>query len=126
MVSIQDENIVFLELTLRKIQDSALSAEIVQTGHNAAVRKAIQAWAGLRGASIKDRIRREVTTYRIENPSTDSSKPSERLLGRVLDHYLDQYCQAGQSVFGERLVVDVPMGQVSGPHGITERLKTIV
>ncbi|SVE05718.1 uncharacterized protein METZ01_LOCUS458572, partial [marine metagenome] len=43
VVSIQDENIVFLELTLRKIQDSVLSAEIVQTGHNAAVRKAIHA-----------------------------------------------------------------------------------
>ena len=125
MVSIQDENIVFLELTLRKIQDSVLSAEIVQTGHNATVRKAIHDWARLRGGAMEDRIKREVTTYRIENPKADAERPSNRLLGRVLDHYLDQYCGAGQSVFGIRLVVDVPMEQVSGPHGISERLETL-
>ena len=125
MVSIQDENIVFLELTLRKNEDSLLSAEIVQTGHNAAVRKTIHDWARLRGASIVDHVQREVTTYRIENPAPDSSRKSRRVLAKVLDYYLDQYCSAGQSVFGERLVVDVPMGRVSGPHGISERLKTI-
>ena len=124
MVSIQDENIVFLELTLRKNEASELSAEIIQTGHNAAVRKTIHRWARLRGASIKDRVRREVTTYRIENPVPDPLRKPGKVLARVLDHYLGQYC-SGQSVFGERLVVDVPMGQVSGPHGISERLETI-
>ena len=124
MVSIQDENIVFLELTLRKDEASVLSAEIIQTGHNAAVRKTIHHWARLRGASIKDRIRREITTYRIENPVPNPSRKTEKVLARVLDHYLDRY-SSGQSVFGERLVVDVPMGQVSGPHGISERLETI-
>ena len=124
MVSIQDENIVFLELTLRKNEASVLSAEIIQTGHNAAVRKTIHHWAHLRGASLKDRIRREVTTYRVENPVLDPARKSEKVLARVLDHYLEQYC-SGQSVFGERLVVDVPMGQVSGPHGISERLESI-
>mgnify|MGYP001308640778 CR=1 FL=1 len=124
MVSIQDENIVFLELTLRKNAASALSAEIVQTGHNATVRKTIHSWARLRGASIVDHIRREVTTYHIEKPVPSPGQESEKVLARVLDHYLDLYC-SGQSVFGERLVVDVPMGQVSGPHGISERLETI-
>ena len=124
MVSIQDENIVFLELTLRKNEASVLSAEIIQTGHNAVVRKTIHHWARLRGASIKDRIRREITTYRIENPVPDPSRKTEKVLARVLDHYLDRCC-SGQSVFGERLVVDVPMGQVSGPHGISERLEVI-
>ena len=124
MVSIQDENIVFLELTLRKNEASVLSVELIQTGHNAAVRKTIHHWARLRGASIKDRIRREVTTYRIENPVPGLPGKQGKVLARVLDHYLDQYC-SGQSVFGERLVVDVPMGQVSGPHGISERLETI-
>ena len=124
MVSIQDENIVFLELTLRKNEASVLSAEIIQTGHNAVVRKTIHHWAHLRGASIKDRVRREVTTYLIKNPVPNLSRKPEKVLARVLDHYLEQYC-SGQSVFGERLVVDVPMGQVSGPHGISERLETI-
>ena len=121
MVSIQDENIVFLELTLRKDEASVLSAEIIQTGHNAVVRKTIHHWARLRGASFMDSIRREITTYRIENPVPDPSQKTEKVLARVLDHYLDRCC-SGQSVFGERLVVDVPMGQVSGPHGISERL----
>ena len=57
-------------------------------------------------------------------PSPGSAKRAEELLARVLDHYLDQYLTAGQSVFGERLVVDVPLGQVAGPHGISGRLKT--
>ena len=125
MVSIQDENIVFLELTLRKNEKSILSAEIVQTGHNAVVRKAIHDWAKLRNGRVQDLVKREVTTYSIENPKLDSSRPTERLLAKVLDYYLDQYCAGGQSVFGERLVVDVPMGQVSGPHGISERVKSI-
>ena len=124
MVSIQDENIVFLELTLRKNENSILSAEIIQTEHNAAVRKAIHDWAGLRGGSIKDRVKREVTNYSIELPLPGSSKQAEELLARVLDHYLDQHRTAGQSVFGERLVIDVPMGRVSGSHGISGRLKT--
>ena len=124
MVSIQDENIVFLELTLRKNERAILSAEIIQTGHNAVVRKAIHDWADLRGGSAKDLIKREVTSYNIELPSPGSAKRAEELLARVLDHYLDQYLTAGQSVFGERLVVDVPLGQVAGPHGISGRLKT--
>ena len=124
MVFIQDENIVFLELTLRKNNSSILSAKIVQTGHNAAVRKAIHDWARLHDGSIKDLVRREVTNYRIELPSPDASKQAKGILARVLDHYLDQHCTGGQSVFGERLVVDVPMGQVSGPHGISERIET--
>jgi len=125
-----DETIVFLELSFHSTNDVMVAAHIEQTGRNETVRAEIRAWAVDHDARVtsEDDESNERTLIRIAGVDSRWRRPhraaeprraNERersALARVLDYWLEQYRRHGQSVFRERLVIDVPLDQISGRH----------
>jgi len=116
-----DETIVFLELSFHNTSGLVLATRIEQSGHNAQVSEQIRAWARSHGGELEATVDEfgESTSFKISGVSAVASggdEGSAGMVARVLDYWLEQYRAHGQSVFRERLVIDLPLERVSGRH----------